>query len=373
MGRDYRGGVRAPGPGGRPSGRSAPSGVAFVASEDRCGRRVTNGGRGRLARCDSCDALPVSAGTPRRFWIVEQLNTQMRTRAIRTMNDHHQPAHHARPPPVPDGAVIEIEHDGERHDGARAAGRRRVCSSWTPATARTPFVVRYDELGSFRVFEPELARPRCWPDRRADASPTVASRRSTRRDDCAAGEVRPPGTAILGGVHMENMQRDVTGWVGWIVFAAVIMVMMGVFGIIGGLIAIFDDSWGAERRPVRRVDGQHLGVDGTDHRGHRRCSPHSGSCKGKTWARVVAIVIVRPRGHRPLRDRPRLPDLVVDRHPPLHVRDLRPDRPRARATHRRLSCQPHRRVRCVGVDEQQHIGHHEGVGGPGALRRLLSQ
>ena len=40
-----------------------------------------------------------------------------------------------------------------------------------------------------------------------------------------------------------NMQRDVTGWVGWIVFAAVIMVMLGVFAIIGGLIAILDDSY----------------------------------------------------------------------------------------------------------------------------------
>jgi hypothetical protein len=42
---------------------------------------------------------------------------------------------------------------------------------------------------------------------------------------------------------MDAQGRGVTGWVGWVVFAAVIMIMIGVFSIIGGLIAIFDDSW----------------------------------------------------------------------------------------------------------------------------------
>ena len=42
---------------------------------------------------------------------------------------------------------------------------------------------------------------------------------------------------------MDTQGRGVTGWVGWVVFAAVIMIMIGVFSIIGGLIAIFDDSY----------------------------------------------------------------------------------------------------------------------------------
>jgi hypothetical protein len=42
---------------------------------------------------------------------------------------------------------------------------------------------------------------------------------------------------------MDAQGRGVTGWVGWVVFAAVIMIMIGVFSIIGGLIAIFDDSY----------------------------------------------------------------------------------------------------------------------------------
>jgi hypothetical protein len=44
---------------------------------------------------------------------------------------------------------------------------------------------------------------------------------------------------------METQEREVTGWVGWVVFAAIMMIMVGVFAIIGGFIAIFDDSWGS--------------------------------------------------------------------------------------------------------------------------------
>jgi hypothetical protein len=43
---------------------------------------------------------------------------------------------------------------------------------------------------------------------------------------------------------MESQGREVTGWVGWVMFAAIMMIMLGVFSIIGGLIAILDDSWG---------------------------------------------------------------------------------------------------------------------------------
>ncbi len=91
---------------------------------------------------------------------------------------------------------------------------------------------------------------------------------------------------------MDNMQRDVTGWVGWIVFAAVIMVMMGVFSIIGGLIAIFDDSWG------EGALGQY--AEGTANRwgwtaliiGVLVLFAAFGILQGKTWARVVAIILV---------------------------------------------------------------------------------
>ncbi len=91
---------------------------------------------------------------------------------------------------------------------------------------------------------------------------------------------------------MDNMQRDVTGWVGWIVFAAVIMVMMGVFSIIGGLIAIFDDSWG------EGALGQY--AESTANRwgwtaliiGVLVLFAAFGILQGKTWARVVAIILV---------------------------------------------------------------------------------
>jgi ABC-type multidrug transport system fused ATPase/permease subunit len=90
---------------------------------------------------------------------------------------------------------------------------------------------------------------------------------------------------------MDSMQRDVTGWVGWIVFAAVIMVMMGVFSIIGGLIAIFDDSWGGGAL------GQY--ADSTANAwgwtaiilGLLVLFAAFGILQGKTWARLVAVVL----------------------------------------------------------------------------------
>jgi hypothetical protein len=91
---------------------------------------------------------------------------------------------------------------------------------------------------------------------------------------------------------MDNMQRDVTGWVGWIVFAAVIMVMMGVFSIIGGLIAIFDDSWGEgalgsyAEETANRWGWTALII------GVLVLFAAFGILQGKTWARVVAIILV---------------------------------------------------------------------------------
>ena len=61
-----------------------------------------------------------------------------------------------QPSVVPDGAVIEIERDGEAMTAlVLLAGDEMLILDACDGT--TPFVVRYDELGSFRVFEPEPA------------------------------------------------------------------------------------------------------------------------------------------------------------------------------------------------------------------------
>ena len=58
-------------------------------------------------------------------------------------------------PAVSDGAVIEIEHDGEAMTAlVLLAGDESLILD--ACDGSTPFVVRYEELGAFRVFEPEL-------------------------------------------------------------------------------------------------------------------------------------------------------------------------------------------------------------------------
>jgi hypothetical protein len=58
-------------------------------------------------------------------------------------------------PAVADGAVIEIEHDGEAMTAlVLLAGDEALILD--ACDGSTPFVVRYEELGPFRVFEPEL-------------------------------------------------------------------------------------------------------------------------------------------------------------------------------------------------------------------------
>jgi hypothetical protein len=90
---------------------------------------------------------------------------------------------------------------------------------------------------------------------------------------------------------MDYTQREVTGWVGWIVFAAVIMVMMGVFSIIGGLIAIFDDSWregalGQYAEATANTWGWTALILGV-----LVLFAAFGILKGATWARVVAVIL----------------------------------------------------------------------------------
>jgi hypothetical protein len=56
---------------------------------------------------------------------------------------------------IRDGAVIEIERGREAMTAlVLLAGDELIILD--ACDGSTPFVVRYDELGSFRVFEPEL-------------------------------------------------------------------------------------------------------------------------------------------------------------------------------------------------------------------------
>ena len=56
--------------------------------------------------------------------------------------------------PIQDGAVIEIDHDGDAMTAlVLLAGEKSLILD--ACDGSTPFVVRYDELGSYRVFEPD--------------------------------------------------------------------------------------------------------------------------------------------------------------------------------------------------------------------------
>jgi hypothetical protein len=56
---------------------------------------------------------------------------------------------------VTDGSVIEIEREGEAATALVLLAGDDLCILDT-CDGSTPFVVRYDELGDFRVFEPGL-------------------------------------------------------------------------------------------------------------------------------------------------------------------------------------------------------------------------
>ncbi len=64
----------------------------------------------------------------------------------------HSDTHGAK---VTDGSVIEIERDGEAVTALVLLAGDDLCILDT-CDGSTPFVVRYDELGPFRVFEPDL-------------------------------------------------------------------------------------------------------------------------------------------------------------------------------------------------------------------------
>jgi hypothetical protein len=90
---------------------------------------------------------------------------------------------------------------------------------------------------------------------------------------------------------VDYTKREVTGWVGWVVFAAVIMVMIGVFSIIGGLIAIFDDSY--TNGPLGQYAESTANAWGwtTLILGIIILLAAFGILQGKAWARTVAVIL----------------------------------------------------------------------------------
>ena len=133
----------------------------------------------------------------------------------------------------------------------------------------------------------------------------------------ASGTTRHLREAQNGGLH----EREVTGWVGWVVFAAVILVMVGVFSIIGGLIAIFDDSWGAGALGSTNSAANTWGWT-TLILGVIILFAAFGILQGRTWARIVAVIVASLSRRSTTSHRTGLPDLELHRHPAEHLRDL---------------------------------------------------
>ncbi len=97
-----------------------------------------------------------------------------------------------------------------------------------------------------------------------------------------------PRHAGDGEVHSDAA----TGWTGWVAFAGVIMIVMGAFHAIAGLVALFKDSY-----YVVRPSGLVVNVDytawGWVHLilGLVALAAGFGVLSGRTWARVVGIIL----------------------------------------------------------------------------------
>ncbi len=97
-----------------------------------------------------------------------------------------------------------------------------------------------------------------------------------------------PRHAGDGEVHSDAA----TGWTGWVAFAGIIMIVMGAFHAIAGLVALFKDSY-----YVVRPSGLVVNVDytawGWVHLilGLVALAAGFGVLSGRTWARVVAIIL----------------------------------------------------------------------------------
>ncbi len=85
---------------------------------------------------------------------------------------------------------------------------------------------------------------------------------------------------------------EVTGWVGWIAFAAVMMVMLGAFHIIQGLVALFNKSYYLVHQNGLVVHVNYTAW-GWVHLlgGVLVIAAGFALLAGKTWARVVAVII----------------------------------------------------------------------------------
>lgn len=88
-------------------------------------------------------------------------------------------------------------------------------------------------------------------------------------------------------------EQEVTGWVGWIVFAGTMMLLIGTFHVIQGLVALFDQGY--------YLVGQNGLVVSVDYTawgwlhllaGVIVIAAGVGLFSGRTWARVLGVVLV---------------------------------------------------------------------------------
>ena len=85
---------------------------------------------------------------------------------------------------------------------------------------------------------------------------------------------------------METQERGPTGWVGWVVFAAVMMIMLGVFSIIGGFIAIIDDSYTQYGNTAKNTWGWTTLILGVI-----ILLAAFAMMQGKVWGRLVGVIL----------------------------------------------------------------------------------
>jgi hypothetical protein len=108
----------------------------------------------------------------------------------------------------------------------------------------------------------------------------------------STSEMPPPASAPDRATDTATHRRTSSGWVGWVVFAAVIAITMGAYEAIIGLVAIFKD-----RYFVVPSSGLVVSVDytvwGWVHLvlGILAVGAGIGLLQGRTWARIVMIVL----------------------------------------------------------------------------------
>jgi hypothetical protein len=104
-------------------------------------------------------------------------------------------------------------------------------------------------------------------------------------------------TSMSGGgatvPRRSESESEVTGWVGWIVFAGTMMLLIGTFHVIQGLVALFDDAY-----YLVGANGLVVSVDYTQWgwvhlvAGVVVIAAGLGLFTGRTWARVVGVILV---------------------------------------------------------------------------------